>query len=112
MGRLAGWPALVRRERETTWLQRIGAEENAGRRRFEHARETALEAIPAAQGRRRGRARAPWLVRRSDAGVEVDLGAWHAQYGWDLMLAEHVRERAPELLADRADSSGGNVHAR
>jgi hypothetical protein len=113
LGPLADGRTLSQRHQDTTWLQRLGAGEDAERRRFEHDRKTAIAAAPAlpgAAGRRRAHGRTPWLMRRPGSDAEVDLTAWHAQYGWDLMLADLIQKRAPELLTDRADSAGGNVH--
>jgi hypothetical protein len=113
LGPLADWQALLDRHAKTTWLQRLGAAEDAERRRWEHDSAAAIAAAPALPGhagRRRSQGRTPWLIRRPGSDAEIDLTAWHAQYGWDLMLASLIQERAPELLAERADSPGGNVH--
>jgi P4 family phage/plasmid primase-like protien len=115
-GPIAELPVLLARRDRLNWVERIGKDEDQLRRAFEkavHAARTQLPQISGSKGRRKaGAARelTPWLVRHPETGEQVDLTAWHQKNGWGLELARLIQEEHPELLAERGEGAGGNLH--
>jgi P4 family phage/plasmid primase-like protien len=106
---------LARRDRRT-WAQRLGKAEDQLRRDFEKAAHAARQQLPQITGskgkRKPGMPRelVPWLVRHPETGEQVDLTQWHQRNGWGLDLASLIQEAHPELLAERGEGAGGNLH--
>lgn len=115
-GPIAELPTLLARRDRLNWADRIGKDEDQLRRAFEkaaHAARTQLPQITGSRGKRKSgapRELTPWLVRHPETGEQVDLTAWHQKNGWGLDLASLIQENHPELLAERGEGAGGNLH--
>jgi P4 family phage/plasmid primase-like protien len=115
-GPIAELPALLARRDQLNWAGRIGKDEDQLRRAFEkaaHATRTQLPQITGSKGKRKAgapRELTPWLVRHPETGEQVDLTAWHQKNGWGLDLATLIQNEHPELVAERGEGAGGNLH--
>jgi putative DNA primase/helicase len=115
-GPIAELPGLLARRDRLNWKQRLGKEEDQLRCAFEAASREAQKRLPQITGTR-GRRQAgaprelvPWLVRHPETGEQVDLTAWHQRHGWHLELATLIQEQHPDLIVDRGEGAGGNLH--
>jgi putative DNA primase/helicase len=115
-GPIAELSGLLARRDRLNWAERIGKGEDQLRRAFEkasHAARAQLPQITGSKGKRKPgapRELTPWLVRRPETGEAVDLTQWHQRNGWGLELAGLIQEAHPELLAERGEGAGGNLH--
>jgi P4 family phage/plasmid primase-like protien len=115
-GPIAELSGLLARRDRLNWAQRLCKAEEQLRRDFEktsHAAWPQLPQITGSKGKPKPgtpRELAPWLVRHPEIGEQVDLTAWHQRNGWALDLATLIQEQHPELLAERGEGAGGNLH--
>ena len=49
-------------------------------------------------------------MRHPETGEAVDLTQWHQRHGWELELATLIQEEHPDLITDRGEGAGGNLH--
>jgi P4 family phage/plasmid primase-like protien len=114
-GAIADLPGLLAR-RDQKWAVRLGKAEDQLRRGFEAASREARARLPqitGSKGRRKpgaSRELIPWLVRHPATGESVDLTLWHQRYGWALDLAALIQEEHPDLITERGEGAGGNLH--
>jgi putative DNA primase/helicase len=115
-GAIADLPGLLAHRDRLSWTARLGKAEDRLRRDFEATAHTARQQLPqisGTKGRRKPgapRALIPWLVRHPESGESIDLTRWHQGYGWGLELATLIQQEHPELLAERGEGAGGNLH--